>query len=76
MSTMRPFTVAARAAFAAEDHPMTSPIEKPGQTKEEVEQQIREQVERDYAGKKPDTKEIPQGGPSDNGPMTAPDEDE
>ena len=41
-----------------------------------TEQQIRERVERGYAGKQPDTDQIPQGGPSDNGPMTSPEDPE
>lgn len=44
---------------------MTSPTEKIGQIEE-----------RDDAGKKPNTDQISQGGPSDNGPMTSPRDEE
>ena len=54
---------------------MTNPTEKPGQSKEQLERQIREKVERDKAGKKPasDGGDLPpqgditpQGGVTDN----------
>lgn len=52
---------------------MNSPNEKPGQSTDQLEQQIREQAERDKAGQAPgvDKDDAPQGGPMGNEPRQA-----
>jgi hypothetical protein len=80
------FGNAACAATPSEEamNNQQNPNEKPGQSQDQLEQQRqREQQQRqdqqqDQGGKKQgfDKDQIPQGGPSDNGPMTAPDADE
>lgn len=53
---------------------MNDPTEKPGQSNDQPQEQRQDKRVRVKPGF--DKEQIPQGGPSDNGPMTAPEDDE